>query len=73
MFRGTIQVEPKDLLHVGRQLNRSIRVGADRRHPLLAQEHHPDEFLAPRVAGKDFRCGERMTTSAGDACLLLSR
>ena len=71
MLRRTGEEEWKRSFHVGRQLDRPVRLGPNRRPPPIADEHHDNELIAPGVSRKDLRWGELMAPAAGDARLLL--
>ena len=65
----------QDLGEVWRQLHGLVdRLrSAYRRQPVLADERHPDELVAPAVAGKDLRGRERMAPAARRARHLFVR
>ena len=61
------------LLHVGRKPDRAEGIVGDRRQPILADEHHPNDFVAPRGPWKDVGWWKRVAHAAGHARLLLVR
>ena len=73
MLRRAADVKRERLLHVGRQLYRAVhRAGrTDGRQPVLTDEHHPDEFVAPGVARKDVRLRKDVADAARRASLLV--